>query len=142
MKKLTKEDLTADPDIENAYQSSLTIKGLNIEVFIDPDDAELEKTIELANKIMGNFEFYEANARKKIIDEYLDIYNETWRDEEKGDPKLDKKAFCENLTLSSISFISDSSIDFCYSENGMFGSHWLIAQSFDGEKFDYATMFG
>ena len=142
MNKITREDLKANRGIENAYQTTVTIHGQNIEVSIDPDDVELEKTIDLANKIMGNFEFYEANARKKIIEEYLDIYNKSWKDEEEGYPELDDKTFNGNLTLTSISFLSDSSIDFYYSENGMFGNHWLIAQSFDGENFDDAEMYG
>ena len=142
MNKITREDLKANQEIENAYQTTLTVNGQNLEVSIDPDDVELEKTIELANKIIGNFEFYDANARKKIIEEYLDTYNKTWIDEEEGYLELDDKTFNENLTLTSISFLSDSSIDFYYSENGMFGNHWLVAQSFDGENFDYAEMCG
>ena len=142
MKEITKEDLKANPDIENAYTTSLTINGQNVEISIDPDDVELEKAVELANKIVGNFDFYEANARKKIIEEFLDTYNETWIDEEEGFSELDEKAFSENLTLTNIKFLSNSSIDFFYSENGMFGDHWLVAQSFDGENFDYTEMYG
>jgi hypothetical protein len=55
---------------------------------------------------------------------------------------LDEKVFGKNLTLYSVGFLSYSSIDLYYSENGMFGNHSLIAQSFDGENFDHATMFG
>jgi hypothetical protein len=46
------------------------------------------------------------------------------------------------LTLNSIAFLSESSVDFFYTENGMFGNHYLIAQTFDGENFENATMYG
>ena len=142
MNIITKENLKANPDIENAYQTILKINEQDIDISLDPDDVEIEKTIELANKIIGNFEFYEGNARRKIVEEYLENYNDNWRDEEEGEPELDEKAFSKNLTLTSISFLSDSSIDFFYSENGMYGNHSLIAQSFDGENFDDTTMYG
>ena len=142
MGKITKENLELNPNVKNFYQTHFSVNGQNIEISINPDDVELERTIELANKILGNFEFYEYNAREKIIEKFFDIYNEEWMDEEEGFPELDKKTFGDNLILTSILFMSDSSIDFFYSENGMFGNHSLIAQSFDGENFRDATMFG
>lgn len=142
MNIITKENLEANPDIENAYQTTITVNGQIIDILIDPDDVEIEKTINLANKIIGNYERYESKARKIIIQEYLENYNDNWRDEEDGEPELDEKAFSKNLTLTSITFLSSSSIDFFYSENGMFGNHSLIAQSFDGENFDDTTMYG
>lgn len=140
MKKISKENLTKDLKT-GTYKTVLEINKQNIHISIDPDDVEIEKTIELSNKIIDNFSFYENSARQKIINDYLENYNENWRDEEEG-VELDQNAFSNNLTLKSISFLSDSSIDFFYSENGMFGNHSLIAQSFDGENFDYTTMYG
>ncbi len=135
-----KENLKPQSDIENAFQTTIAIKGQNIDILIDPDDVELEKTIDLANKILGEFEFYESKARKIVVQKYLELYNDTWRYED--EPELDEKSFEANLTLIGITFLSDSSIDFFYSENGMFENHTLIAQSFDGENFEDATMFG
>lgn len=137
---ILKENLKPQSDIENAFQTTIAIKGQNIDILIDPDDVELEKTIDLANKILNKFEFYESKAKRIIIQEYLELYNDTWRYED--EPELDEKSFEANLTLIGITFLSDSSIDFFYSENGMFENHTLIAQSFDGENFEDATMFG
>jgi hypothetical protein len=139
---ITKDNLKVNPVIKNTYQTTLIINERVIDISIDPDDVDIEKTIELANKIIGNFKFYEANAKRKIIDEYLENYNKNWRVKEDGDPELDEKTFGEKLTLTSISFMSSTSIDFFYSENGIFGNHSLIAQSLDGESFSYTTMFG
>ncbi len=137
---ILKENLKPQSDIENAFQTTIAIKGQNIDILIDPDDVELEKTIDLANKILNKFEFYESKAKRIIVQEYLELYNDTWRYED--EPELEEKSFEANLTLIGITFLSDSSIDFFYSENGMFENHTLIAQSFDGENFEDATMFG
>lgn len=142
MSIITKENLKANPDIENAYQTKITVNGQIIDISINPDDVEIEETIKLANKIIVKFELYESKARKIIIQEYLENYNDNWRDEDENEPELDEKSFSANLTLNSIAFLSDSSADFFYSENGMFGNHSLIAQSFDGENFEHTTMYG
>ena len=142
MNKISKENLKVQSDNENIFQTTIAVNGQSIDISIDPDDVELENTIDLANKIVGNFELYESKARKIIIEEYLENYNENWRDEDEGEAELTEKEFSENLTLRSINFLSDSSVDFFYSENGMFGNHSLIAQSFDGENFEDTTMYG
>ncbi|UUC44762.1 DUF2262 domain-containing protein [Flavobacterium cerinum] len=142
MNKITKENLKINPDNENAFQTKFVVNGQSIEISLDPDDVELEKTINLVNKIIGQFELYESKAKKVIIQEYLESYNDNWRNEEDDEPELDEQAFSENLTLNSITFLSDTSVDFFYSENGMFGNHYLIAQSFDGENFNDTTMYG
>jgi hypothetical protein len=142
MEKITLENLRKKPNLKNAYQTEVLIDGHKIKISIDPDDVDLDKTIALANKIISNFELYETKARKRIVLNYLDNYNENWRDEEDDEPELNESEFSENLTLYSISFLSDASVDIFYSENGMFGNHSLIAQSFDGENFENATMYG
>jgi hypothetical protein len=142
MEKITLENLQKNRNIKNAYQTEVLIDGQKIKISIDPDDVDLEKTSALANKIMSNFELYEAKARKRIVLNYLDNYNENWREEEDDEPELTESEFSQNLILYSIAFLSDASVDIFYSENGMFGNHSLIAQSFDGENFENATMYG
>lgn len=137
---ISKENLKPDPDLENVYLTTIAINSSVYEVSIDPDDIELEITIALGNKIIADFNNYEFNARKKIIEDFLDIYNENWSEE--NEPEIDENTFNQNLSLSSIAFLSDSCIDFYYSENGLFGDHSLVAQSFDGENFSDTDMQG
>lgn len=137
---VSKENLKPDPDLENVYLTTIDINSSVLKVLIDPDDMELEITIALANKIIGNFSKYEFNARKKIIEDFLDNYNENWREE--NEPEIDENTFNQNLSLSSMAFLSDSCIDFYYSENGLFGDHTLVAQSFDGENFNDTDIQG
>lgn len=140
MDKIRREDLKENPRTANAYETYLTINQKEVKISIDPDDVELEKTLEVVNKILGNFDFYEDKARKIIAQEYLDNFNQNWRMEE--EEELDEKSFNHSLTLIKISFLSNTSIDFTYSENGLFGNHYLVAETADGENFEYASMHG
>ncbi|MBW1297654.1 DUF2262 domain-containing protein [Aquimarina litoralis] len=140
--EITKDILEKDVNIEGAHKATVELKGRKIELRLDPDDVSIEETLSLANRLLNNFELYEKKATDTIVKSFLDNYNENWADDEDGFPQLDEKAFRNNLELKGINLLSKDSIDIFYSENGMFGNHSLIAQSFDGENFDDATMYG
>ncbi|MFN8355802.1 MAG: DUF2262 domain-containing protein [Spirosomataceae bacterium] len=140
MTTITKEQLTASSDNPNAYQTTITVNGQFIDVSIDPDDVTLDDTLALVNKVIGDLQGYASKAVNILIQEYLATYNDNWREDD--EPELDEERFAANLTLTSLLFLSDSSVDFVYAENGMFGHHSLIAQSFDGETFDDAMLYG
>jgi len=140
MKTISKENLEEHPHLKNAYQTMISVRDQSVKISIDPDDVKIEETIDLVNKIMGNFDQYESNARKIIIQNYLKKYNDNWRDDD--EEELDEKTFSKNLTIKSINFASNCSVDFYYAENGMFDDHSLIAQSFDGENFNHSVMYG
>ncbi len=137
---IKKENLTKCKGVENSYETEISINNLHIRIGIDPDDINIEETISLANKILKDFSKYKTKAEKIIVKYFLDNYNENWIDD--GNPILSKEEFIKNLSLNGINFLSDESVDFFYHENGMFGNHSLIAQSFDGENFDDAMMYG
>lgn len=139
---IKKEDLKPDVNIEGSYVIEVTLNNENLELRLDPDDVAIEETIALANKIISNFEEYQRQAKDRVVSDFLETYNESWADEEDGFPQLNEEQFRANLTLDGINFLSKDSIDVFYTENGMFGNHSLIAQSFDGESFDDSTMFG
>ncbi|WP_299214195.1 DUF2262 domain-containing protein [uncultured Aquimarina sp.] len=139
---ITKEKLEKDLHIEGSYKITVKLKTKKIDLRLDPDDASIEETISLANKFLDNFEYYEKKAMDIIIRDFLDNYNENWADDEDGFSQLDEQGFRNNLELNTINFLSKDSIDIFYNENGMFGNHSLIAQSFDGENFDDSTMYG
>lgn len=140
--EITKEKLEKDSDIEGSYKITVQFNNEKIDLRLDPDDVTIEETLILVNKIMVNFEFYEKKATNVIVRDFLDNYNENWADEEDGFPQLNEQEFRNNLELDGINFLSKDSVDIFYKENGMFGNHSLIAQSFDGENFDNSTMFG
>lgn len=137
---IRKEDLTKHTTVENSYETSIVMDSAKIKIVVEPDDVALETTLVLANKIVANFSKYKANAENKIVEVFLDNYNENWVDNDH--PTLSRKQFIQNLKLDRMRFLSDASVDFFYQENGMFGNHSLIAQSFDGENFEDAIMYG
>lgn len=138
--KITKEILEKDLNIEGAFKVTVTIDGEKIDFTLDPDDASMNDTIKLANKLLNNFELYKKRAVTIIVKDFLDIYNNSWADDEF--PILNEAGFVKNLKLTGIHFLSKDCIDLFFSENGMFGNHSLIAQSFDGEHFNDSTMYG
>lgn len=142
MKKIVIEDLEINPNVKNDYITSFILKGQKMDISIYPDDVELETAIEVANKLVGNLEFYDKKARDLITREQLDNFNNNWRNIEEGELELDEYGFNSNLTLVKISIMSNTSIEFSYTENGLFGNHLLVAQAFDGENFENVMMYG
>jgi hypothetical protein len=140
--KITKEQLIKDPNNTGAFETSILYNEKMIPVSLDPDDLNIEKTILLANKIIEKIEYHEKKAMDRIVNDFLGTYNDVWSDKANGFPILNDAEFRKNLTLVGINFLSNSNIDFFYNENGMFGNHSLIAQSLDGENFEYSEMFG
>ncbi|MFD2565529.1 DUF2262 domain-containing protein [Aquimarina rubra] len=139
---ITKEILKKDPDIEGAFIVEFIWNDKKFDLRLDPDDVSINETLLLANKIIGDFEIYLKKAEDVIVKDFLDNYNENWSDSENGYPKLNELEFRSNLELHGINFLSNDCVDVFFNENGMFGNHSLIAQSFDGENFEDSTMYG
>ena len=139
LKKLV-ESKNSKGEPEGSLEGKFKYHGTEVTVCVDPDEEEIEVTMWLANKFLSNLEEYEANAKTKLLDEMFDQYNEEWRQED--EPVLSKEEFLKNLTLVHIWFLGSDSVDFMYSDGGMFGGHSLIPQCFDGEKFTYVQMYG
>jgi hypothetical protein len=75
-----------------------------------------------------------------VCTDALDNYNDKWRAEDA--PILSSDEFGKRLRLTHLGFLSRDSVDAFYDDDGMFGGHSLIAQSFDGEEFTDFTMYG
>ena len=133
-------NLEVDESIENSYKGSFIFKGNEIRIHVDTDGEKIEETIGLARKFLFALEKYDKKARDYIVANSLQSYNEDWREED--EPILTAEEFDKNLRLNGINFLSTDSVDFFYSENNMFGGHWLILQVFDGENFEYLQMYG
>jgi hypothetical protein len=138
---LATNNLRKHPKMDNAFLVTVTIQERLIDITIDPDDVALDKTLAMANTVLYGIVLYESKARKKITDTFLKSYNNDWWAADK--PKLTDVLFSENLHLKRIVFASDCSVDMYYNEQGMFGNHSLVAQSFtSGNDFEYAIMLG
>ncbi len=140
--EITREILKKDPDIESSFIVEFVHNDKKIDLRLDPDDVSIDDTLILANRIIEDFKNYLKKAEDVIVKDFLDNYNENWSDIENGYPKLNELEFRDNLELNGINFLSKDCVDIFFTENGMFGNHSLIAQSFDGVNFEDSTMFG
>lgn len=134
------ESRNSKEETEGALEGRFNYQGNEVTVCVDPDSDKLDETMWLAEKFLTNLEGYEAKAKAKIHQDMFEQYNDDWCQEDQ--PKLTKDEFLQNLTLVHIWFLGSDSVDFMYSDGGMFGGHSLIPQSFDGENFTYLQMYG
>ncbi|MEM8982126.1 MAG: DUF2262 domain-containing protein [Pseudomonadota bacterium] len=123
-----------------AFEGEFIYREGKVSIVVDADGEDIDVTRWLARKFLLNLAEYDAKARATAAEKMLKTYNETWRQED--EPLLTKAQFTERLTLVHVSFLGVESVDFMYADDGMFGGHSLIPQSFDGETFTYVQMYG
>ncbi|QDO94501.1 DUF2262 domain-containing protein [Formosa sediminum] len=140
--KITKDTLKKDSRSEDCYRTTIESDQKKIDVSLNLEDISLEEMIALGNSFFEDFEDKKNKATDEIVSAFYENYNENWADEDNGYPELSKQEFREKLTITAIHFYAKDLIDVVYNEDGMFGNHYLIAQSYDGENFDDTTMFG
>lgn len=134
------ESKNSKGESDGALEGVFKFHGNEVTVCVDPEDEDIEVTLWLAEKFLSKLEEFEASAKAKLFEEMFGEYNEEWRQEK--DPILSEDTFLQKLTLVHIWFLGSDSVDFMYSEDGMFGGHSLIAQSFDGETYTNVQMYG
>ena len=140
--KITKDTLKKDPRSEDCYRTTILFGQNTIDISLNIEDLSLEDMITLGNLFLEDFEDKKKKATDEIVSAFYENYNENWADEDNGYPELSKPEFRQKLTITAIHFYAKDLIDVIYNEDGMFGNHYLIAQSYDGENFDDSTMFG
>lgn len=140
--KITKDTLKKDPRSEDCYRTTILFGQNTIDISLNIEDLSLEDMIALGNLFLEDFEDKKNKATDEIVSAFYENYNENWADEDNGYPELSKPEFRQKLTITAIHFYAKDLIDVIYNEDGMFGNHYLIAQSYDGENFDDSTMFG
>ncbi|WP_179317826.1 DUF2262 domain-containing protein [Winogradskyella undariae] len=140
--KITKDTLKKDPRSEDCYRTTILFGQNTIDISLNIEDLSLDDMIALGNLFLEGFEDKKKKATDEIVSAFYEKYNENWADEDNGYPELSKPEFRQKLTITAIHFYAKDLIDVIYNEDGMFGNHYLIAQSYDGENFDDSTMFG
>ncbi|WP_299779024.1 DUF2262 domain-containing protein [uncultured Formosa sp.] len=140
--KITKDTLTKDPRTSDCYSTTILSGQQKINISLNLDEIALDEMIALGNSFLEDFENKEKKATDEIVSAFYENYNENWADEENGYPVLSAEEFRQKLTITTVDFYAKNLIDVIYNEDGMFGNHYLIAQSYDGENFDDSTMFG
>ncbi|WP_434036225.1 DUF2262 domain-containing protein [Formosa sp. 4Alg 33] len=128
--------------ISDAYKVTLACDLYKIDLHLDLGNASLDDMIAFANTILEDFVSFETKAKTAIVIDFLENYNENWADEEEGYPELTEETFKNNLEVTAIHFYYKDLIDVFYTENAMFGNHYLVTHSHDGKHFKDTTMFG
>ncbi|MFD1015417.1 DUF2262 domain-containing protein [Winogradskyella rapida] len=140
--KISKDTLTKDPRTNDCYRATILSGQQKINISLNLDEISLDEMMALGNSFLEDFENKEKKATDEIVSAFHENYNENWADEENGYPVLNAEEFRQKLTITAINFYAKDLIDVIYTEDGMFGNHYLIAQSYDGENFVDTTMFG
>jgi hypothetical protein len=140
--KITKDTLKKDPRSEDCYRTTFLSGNNTIDVSLNLEDISLEDMIALGNSFFEDFEDKKNKATDEIVSAFYENYNKNWADEDNGYPELSQQEFRKKLTITAIHFYAKDLIDVIYNEDGMFGNHYLIAQSYDGKTFADSTMFG
>ena len=140
--KITKDTLKKDSRTDDCYRTTILSGQNTIDISLNLDEISLDDMIALGNSFLDDFENKEEKATDEIVSAFYENYNENWADEENGYPVLNAEEFRRKLTITTIDFYAKNLIDVTYKEGGMFGNHYLIAQSYDGENFVDTTMFG
>ena len=140
--KIVKDTLTKDQRTDDCYRTTILSEQNTIDISLNLDEITLDEMIALGNSFLEDFENKEKKATDEIVSAFYENYNENWADEENGYPVLNAEEFRRKLTITTIDFYAKDLIDVTYKEGGMFGNHYLIAQSYDGENFVDTTMFG
>ena len=134
------DNLKPNENGDGSLLGSFEYKGQMVTINLDRDGEPAERNLALARKFLTDLPLYENAALERLYEDCFSMYNDDWRVEE--DPILDKAQFLNRFTLNHIWFLSIDSVDFFYDDDGMFGNHSMIIQSFDGENFTHVQMYG
>jgi hypothetical protein len=86
----------------------------------------------------------EAACRERIADDYLEVYNQAWADDDpdEGPPPLDRAGFLAHLRLAGISLFHTGSSDWVYDPGDLFAGHGISVYAGADRVFGRASLFG
>jgi hypothetical protein len=122
-------------------QVTLDIDGNRVKILEGPyiqDGQPTPHAREFASTLVRQLDEMRAFAAT----EYLALYNDTWRDEEEGDPLLDEHEFRARLIGASIVLYDElGSATVFFGDSGMFAGHSIMI-SVDGGTIRDASLVG
>lgn len=145
--------LTPDPQLAGSFETLVTFEGREIPLHVNPDDSDLETSLQLARALVEALETHTSKAKAAAAKNLLAEYNQHWRDfqryhqdgavEDVMNPALCEDAFMRKLRLASLS-VEGTIIDFHFEDGGLFAGHSVFVTSFDGLRLEdtAAALFG
>ena len=128
--------------------------GVQLEIWVDPDDGPLDDALRLAASAMPMLAELDARCRSLIAADLLASYNTGWRFgqiaradgamEEFEKPALTENEFAAKLSPTSLHITGGSLIEFWYADGEMFWGHSVGLTSFNGLALTdvHVEMFG
>lgn len=115
------------------YEGKINLEtGEAIEFFLNVED-DFSEVLKYTQKIISNLSQQSANYKNFIADKLLDLYNDTWSEDE----VIDKPEFCRRIAIESVQVYDDGSVEIFYEDGDLFAGHTiLIYINSNGELVD------
>jgi hypothetical protein len=91
-----------------------------------------------AGQFMRDIVTIDRRARAYAAEALLDLHNDEWRE----DTVLSPVDFVQRLTLESVTFYPDSSVEMAYDDGELFWGHVVIVSAARGPRFTDADIAG
>jgi hypothetical protein len=101
-------------------------------IVVEGDWADMEpaKLFDIGASFLEWARKAESKIRKRVADDLLDVYNQSWADEdpEEGTPPMNRTEFLRNIRPSGIDLHHDGSFSWDYACGELFAGHgiWLM----------------
>jgi len=121
----------------NTYEGIIDWAGNDVSLQLVVDELQIEALIEIIEDPL--FQRIFSSVKEVVERDILDMYNETWREE---NPRLDIKSFLSKMNLSSINIISKEHIEFWYNDCKLFEEHSILVAGDFENGFTEASIQG
>lgn len=124
------------------FTGELAWRGGSVQVHLPagPDDRPL--MVPEARAVVAALADWEDRARQRIREDLLELFNDTWRDEESDPAPLSVEAFQARLSLSSFELGEGRGLTFWYDDGDLFAGHSIEVQGDLDEGFSSAGLAG
>jgi len=128
--------------------ATIRYESREIKIQIIPDDQPFERSVELAAEVVARLAELDKTAKRAIVADLRDVYNDSWREYERveedgsrklvSNPELSKNEFEAKFSLNGIDVIGSDIVDFFYDDCGLFSGHHVVVNSLNGTDFSDA----
>lgn len=123
------------------FEARVELGERKVEVYLNVGtEEELEPLLPAAERIVGDIELLNQEAKDGAVRELLTSKNESWLDE--GEEPLSDTEFHRRIRLESIIVYSDASSEWFYNDDDIFWDHTIIAALDADHNFVEASLAG